>query len=105
MGLGFLLNTAYLFPLTAGFLVLAVGALAFRARSRRGYGPFRVGVAAAVVLLVGKFGFKSNAAMYGGIGLLVAASVWNAWPKRKESVSPCPECVRQDPAMGSKNAS
>ncbi len=74
LGLGFLLNTAYLFPLTAAFLVLAVGALAFRARTRRGHGPFGVGLAAAGVVLVGKFVFESNAAMYGGIGLLVAAS-------------------------------
>ena len=90
VGLGFLLDTTYLFPLTAAFLVLAVGALAFRARTRRGYGPFRVGLAAAAVVLVGKFIFESDAAMYGGIGLLVAASVWNAWPKgeRKRRLLP-----------------
>lgn len=82
VGLGFLLDTAYLFPLTATFLFLAVGALAFRAGTRRGYAPFAVGLVATAVVIVGKFVFDSNAAMYGGIGLLVAASVWNAWPVR-----------------------
>lgn len=104
VGLGFLLDTPYLFPLTAAFLVLAVGALAFRARTRRGFGPFGVGLAAAVVVLVGKFVFESNAAMYGGIGLLVATSLWNAWPKRKSEVGSCPKCVQQEPTMETSNA-
>ncbi|MGQ0658413.1 MAG: MerC family mercury resistance protein [Chromatiales bacterium] len=104
VGLGFLLDAAYLIPLTAVFLVLAVGALAFRARTRRGYGPFGVGLAAALVVLVGKFVFDSNTAMYGGIGLLIAASVWNAWPQRKGEVASCPKCVQQEPAIETKNA-
>lgn len=91
LGLGFLVETKYLLPMTVVFLILALGALAFRARTRRGYGPFIAGVVAAIVVLVGKFQFDSDTAMYGGIGLLVAASVWNAWPRRKESG--CPACV------------
>jgi len=91
VGLGFLLDTAYLFPLMAVFLVVVVGALTFRARTRRGYGPFGVGLAAAIVVLIGKFIFDSSAAMYGGIGLLVAASVWNALPVRKSEVGSCPQ--------------
>jgi len=103
LGLGFLLDPAYLFPLTAAFLVLAIGALAFRAPSRRGYGSFGAGLAAAVMVLVGKFVFESDVAMYGGIGLLIGASVWNAWPKRKDSVGACPNCVQQEPAMDTEN--
>ena len=38
VGLGFLISTVYLLPLTAAFLLLAVAALAFRANKRRGYG-------------------------------------------------------------------
>jgi len=92
VGLGFLLDQTYLFPLTAAFLLLAVGALAFRAQARRGYGPLALGLAAAVVVLAGKFAFGSNAAMYGGIAVLVAASVWNAWPVRGKDAG-CPGCV------------
>ncbi len=91
IGLGFLVDTKYLLPLTAVFLVLAVGALAFRARARRGYGPFITGIVAAIIVLVGKFYFESDAALYGGIGLLVLASLWNAWP-RKSGVG-CRTCV------------
>jgi len=39
LGLGFLISTAYLLPLTAVFLALAPAALAFRAKSRGGLGP------------------------------------------------------------------
>src|SRR5207237_979182 len=55
LGLGFLMQNAYLLPLTALFLVGAVGALGWRARRRRGYGPVALGVLAAAVMLVGKF--------------------------------------------------
>jgi len=95
VGLGFLLDTTYLLPLTAVFLAIAVGALAYRAKRRRGYLPFLVGVAAAVVVLVGKFTFESDPAMYAGLAILVAASVWNGWPRRR-SVPTCSSCVESD---------
>ncbi len=82
MGLSFLMKTTYLLPLTAMFLVIAVASLAFRADCRRGYGPFAVGLAAAALLLAGKFLLESNPVMYAGAGLLFAASLWNAWPRR-----------------------
>jgi hypothetical protein len=91
IGLGFLISTAWLFPLTAAFLTIAVGALAFRARNRRGYAPALLGVVAMVVVLVGKFGLESNATMYGGLVVLVGASLWNTWP-RKQPVA----CSRAD---------
>lgn len=89
VGLGFLTDTAYLLPLTAGSLVVAVGALAFRANPRRGYAPFAVGVLAATVVLVGKFLFESDPAMYAGIALLVAASLWNSWPQSSTTRRAC----------------
>jgi mercuric ion transport protein len=81
VGLGFLLDTAYLLPLTVTFLAIAVAALAFRARGRRGHGPFFLGLAAAVVVLVGKFVLENDVVMYGSLALLIAASVWNGWPR------------------------
>jgi hypothetical protein len=85
VGLGFVMRTAYLLPLTALALLLALAALGFRARGRRGYGPFLLGIAAAAALTVGKFVLASDVAVYGGIAALVGASVWNAWPKRSRS--------------------
>ena len=88
VGLGFLMETPYLLPLTVLAGVMAVAALGFRANRRRGYGPFAVGVLAAVLLLVGKFVLDSDLAVYGGIASLIVASLWNSWPKK--SVPPAP---------------
>lgn len=92
VGLGFLTQTAYLLPLTVAFLIVAVAALGFRARHRRGFGPFLTGVVAALIVIVGKFQWDSDPAMFGGISLLVGASVWNTWPPRK-STAACPTCM------------
>jgi hypothetical protein len=102
VGLGFLLNTAYLLPLTAVFLILAIVALAFRARGRRGYGPFVLGLAAAAAVLAGKFLFDSNAATYAGVGVLIAATVWNAWPRGTNNIGSGPRCARQEPSIDAR---
>jgi hypothetical protein len=86
-----LLDVRWLFPLTAVFLLIAVVALGFRARRRRGFGPFVVGLSASAIVLVGKFRFESDPAMYAGLGLLVAASIWNTWPRR--ATPACPACI------------
>ena len=86
MGLGFLLETAYLFPLMVLSLLLAVGALGFRAKRRRGYGPLGVGLLAAGLMLVGNFLLGLAWVTYGGIALLIAASVWNSWPMKRRAM-------------------
>ncbi len=81
VGLGFLIpNTAYLLPLTAIFLLVALGMLAFRVRGRHGYGPLAIGVVSSSLILFGKFSLASNPVFYAGLGLLIVASVWNSWP-------------------------
>lgn len=82
LGLGFLISTSYLLALTVAFLIVALAALAFRARQRWGYGPLLLGIAGSAALLAGKFYLESNAVMYVGLGSLVSAAVWNAWPRR-----------------------
>jgi hypothetical protein len=82
LGLGFLISSAYLLPLTIAFLALTLSVLAFRAKERRGYGPFVLGVAASAAILFGKFYLDLNSVTYFGIAVLVAASAWNAWPRR-----------------------
>jgi mercuric ion transport protein len=81
VGLGFLISSRYLLPFTAAFLALALGALAFRARRRHGYGPFTLGLVAAIGVIVTKFEWESNLSLYGAVGLLVIASLWNVWPR------------------------
>src|SRR6266571_2322199 len=85
VGLGFLIGTAYLLPITSAFLTLTLAALGFQAKKRRGYGPLVCGLAAAVAILIGKFYLESNPIVYGGVGLLMVASVWNAWPNPRTS--------------------
>src|SRR5215471_16142345 len=74
VGLGFLISAKYLLPITAVFLILAVGALAFRAQRRHGYGLFMLGALASAGVLLAKFLLNSNSAMYAAVGLLVVAS-------------------------------
>ena len=93
LGLGFVDYTPYLLPFTAGFLIIALAALGYRARRRRGYRPLMAGIFASVVLLSGKFQFNSDAAMYAGLALLMLASLWNTWPKPLAAGTPCPACV------------
>jgi hypothetical protein len=91
IGLGFLLSTVYLLPVSVVFLTLTLGAMAFRAGQRNGYGPFLLGLVAAVAVLLGKFVWTSKPSVYAAFGLLVIASFWNVWPHRRE-VAVCSGC-------------
>jgi lipopolysaccharide export LptBFGC system permease protein LptF len=83
MGLTFLLHTEYQLPLTVGALLLAVGPLGFRAGRRRGYRPLAGGILAAAFVILGKFVLDFAAVTYGGIAMLIAASIWNSWPLKR----------------------
>ena len=95
LGLGFLISAKYLLPLTVGFLAITALALGYHASRRHGYGPLWLGLVAAAVIITGKFYFDMTQATYSGVALLVAASVWNSWPRRTAAVPSC--CV---PAVG-----
>jgi len=88
-GLGFLISTRYLLPITTALLVLAVGALAFRARNRHGYGPFLLGAVSAAGVVIAKFVWESSVVMYAAVAALVISSVWNAWPHRVPVARTC----------------
>ena len=82
IGLGFLLSTAYLFPLTVVFLMFTVITLGFQAERRRGFGPLVLGCCGAVGVLVSKFWLDVNVGTYAAVGLIIVASLWNLWPHR-----------------------
>lgn len=92
MGIGFIDYTPYLLPLTSFFLLIVVASLAYRARRRRGFKPLLLGLVAAAILLIGKFGYDSDGVMYVGLGILVIASLWNTWPKSLATGGTCPAC-------------
>jgi hypothetical protein len=105
LGLGFLISAKYLLPLTLAFLAITALGLGFRASRRHGYGPFWTGVAAAVMILTGKFYFDATQVTYAGIGLLIAASVWNSWPRARAVITPfCPACVPAGAGFTQRNA-
>ena len=84
IGFGFLISAAYLLPLTVAFLTLTLATLAYRAKDRRGFGPFLLGLFAAIGILLAKFLWESHAAIYTSVGILVVASLWNAWPRHDQ---------------------
>lgn len=100
MGLAFLLQTVYLLPLTVLALAAVLGALGFRARRRRGYGPLVLGLVAATLLLVGKFAVEVDVATFAGVALLIVASVWNSWPTKAAESDPI---QITNPCEGSQN--
>ena len=93
LGIGFVDYTPYLLPLTTAFLVITLWMLVYRVANRRGYAPFALGAVASVVVLVGKFKLDSDLALYGGITLLVGASLWNAWPT--DARATCDTCAAE----------
>lgn len=95
LGLGFLLKTTYMLPITAAFFGLALFALAYRADTRRGYAPFILGTVSAALAIVFKFAYAVAPAAYLGLAGLVAASLWNAWPRASSATGSCPDCVLQ----------
>ena len=101
LGLGFLLETAFLVPVVAGMLALALAALAYRAKSRHGYGPLWTGALASRIALFGKFALSSGPMLYLGLALLVAASIWNARPRKAAPTSSCSACAPHEPAVES----
>lgn len=99
-GVGFLTSAEYMLPITLGALTVALGALFYRARQRRGYGPSWLGLLAAGLVYAGGFQWPSDPTMYAGAGLLMIASVWNVWPIKRKIVASCESCA-PDP-MGAK---
>jgi len=92
LGIGFVNYTPYLLPLTMLFVLITLFSLGYRASRRRGIRPLLLGSLAAIILIVGRFGFNSDLAMYGGLILLIGASIWNSWPVKTPKTEPCPSC-------------
>lgn len=91
LGIGFVDYTPYLVPFTMAFLAISLSTMIYKARSRHGYRPLLLGLVAGAVLMVGKFGYDSDIAMYIGLAILVIASLWNTWP-RKPATGNCAAC-------------
>ncbi len=92
LGLGFLASSTYLLPLTGVLLSVAVVGLGLQIKTA-GYRPFVLGLVSVATILPGKFLMGSNVMIYGGVALLVAASVWNLAPRRSADSASCSTCA------------
>jgi mercuric ion transport protein len=89
LGLGFVNYTPFLLPLTILFLLVSVGSLFFSMRRNGRSEPVILGIVGAAIVIAGKFAWNSDALMFGGLALLVGASLWNARLGRKARCSAC----------------
>lgn len=85
------MRSTVLFPLTVAVLTFAVGSLAIGARRRHGYGPFALGLFAALCLVVGRFAFTIPPLCYLATVTLVVAAIWNVWPRKLKKVRFTPD--------------
>lgn len=103
LGLGAFLNGPYLMAVLVGCLGLSLGTLAYKARSRRGFGPLTLGVAATGLIIASRVVDAPSVIQWIGAGCLVAASVWNAWHIRTTSnATNCDACGCSDKPSGSE---
>lgn len=93
VGLSYVLLTAsYLLPMTAAVLSVAVGSLLMTARTDAAYGPLWIGLAASIGILLGKFVLNSTTLTYGGVLVLIAASIWNV-VRHRATTGVCSRCL------------
>ena len=85
--LGFdpILYRVWLLPVTLAFAATALMMLAYRAPRRQGYRPLLLGVVAVAMIVTGKFILDFLPLLVAGMVLLLAASVWNSWPKKEQA--------------------
>lgn len=102
VGLGTFLNGPYLMAIVVGCLGLSLSALAYKARSRRGYGPLILGGVATVVIVASRVIDAPTVVQWIGAGFLIAASIWNAWPTRKNDPTNCDVCGCSDNSPGER---
>lgn len=99
LGLGFLMSGPYFYLFIGILLSVSLFSLAYKAKTRRGYYPFSVGLLGSVVIIAGKYYELSDYIFYFGAVLLIIASVWNNIPLKKKNhnnnldiINECPNC-------------
>jgi len=87
LGLGFLLTDRVLNPIIFGSLAVSVGSVAWNARQRRRSGPLLLALAGAAGVVLGRMVWSRPVVVYGGVALLLGASVWTLWLSRPAPAS------------------
>lgn len=89
-GLGFLLTERVLVPIIVVFLAAGIASIGWSTRSHRRAGPLAITVVGSAAVVLGRVVWSVPILLYGGVALLVSASLWNLWLKR-----PRPESLVQ----------
>lgn len=101
VGLGFLLQDVYLFPLFVSFETVSLWLLFRSARSHAYLAPFWVSLAGGIAAAAGLWLLVTGlypvpALIYAGLGVLVAGSVWDVLRGRKTAArATAPACESQ----------
>ena len=93
-GLSFIVHDAYLFPLFVGFIGFSIWMLHRTTRAHAQCAPFWLGVVGASVGVAALWlmvtGIRPQPwLVYGGLGILVLASVWDFWNGRRVKAIAC----------------
>jgi len=86
IGLGFLFKGTYFYILMSAFFLMSIIGIGYKAKERRGYRPFILGIVSSVIAISGHY-FENQIIFYIGIGLLVAASIWNLIPNKEQCIN------------------
>lgn len=104
LGLGFLFESTYRLPVVGALLAATLSALGFRAKTRRGYGPLLLGMVSVGLVLLSTLPNVFDQLAYAGLVGLVGASVWNAWPRKRNAGGSCPRCAQEQTTPGTTSA-
>ena len=83
---------AWLLPVTGFWLALTIAMLAIQRRGKRRYGPAWLGLAGAVLLMVGKFVAGNQVMILAGVVALLAAAVWRSRIQQPVATEECSQC-------------
>jgi hypothetical protein len=89
LGLGFLLDARRLPPFAGTLLLFALAPLAWSAYHRRAPGPLLAGALGAALILTGKFVWSSLVFQFGGLTIVLGASLWNILPRKSRNCARC----------------
>ena len=83
VGAGSVISSSWLQPVAITLLFVSAATLFVLSRRKQSYGPFVLGLAAAVLIYLFKFKLNQDLGVYLSGALLVGASIWNILPKKR----------------------
>ena len=84
LGVGVVLTERVLAPLIVVFLALGVLSVAWATRGHRRPGPLLMTVGGSLAVVLGRLVWNVAPVLYTGVALLIGASLWNLWLKRRQ---------------------